>query len=105
MPVVVVATIVPKPDHLKSVRAVLLNSIPEVHEEEGCELYALHEASAALIFVEQWSSQAALDQHSAGSAVRRVQAAIEGRLMKSPTLVTGTPIPAGATHLGRLVVD
>ncbi|KRC65808.1 hypothetical protein ASE12_14205 [Aeromicrobium sp. Root236] len=103
MSVVVVATIVPKPDHLAEVRAALVYSIPAVHDEVRCELYALYQAGAALFFVEQWASQDALDNHAKGSTIRRVQDAIMGSLMEPPTLVIGTAIAAGAAQRGQLV--
>ena len=105
MSVIVVATIIPKPDHFADVRTILVDSISDVHEEEGCELYALHQAGTALVFVEQWSSQNALDRHANGDAIRRVQAAIRGKLMEPPSLVTATAIPAGAAQQGQLVAD
>ena len=37
---VVVATIIPLPEHRDEVIAVLTQTIPKVHAEEGCELYA-----------------------------------------------------------------
>ena len=99
----VVATKVPQPQQLAHVRRVLINSVSDVHQEDGCELYALHQAGAALIFIEQWSSQAALDRHTNGNVVRRVKAAIDGSLMEPPTLVTATAVPAGVPQRGQLV--
>ena len=99
----VVGPIVPEPEHFADVRRVLINSVSDVHQEDGCELYALHQAGAALIFIEQWSSQAALDRHTNGNVVRRVKAAIDGSLMEPPTLVTATAVPAGVPQRGQLV--
>ena len=42
MPVVVVATITPKPEYRDEVIAAMKKAVPLVHAEDGCELYALH---------------------------------------------------------------
>jgi len=42
MSIVVVATITPKPEHTDEVAAAFAGVIPQVHAEDGCELYALH---------------------------------------------------------------
>ncbi len=78
MSVVVVATIVPKPEHRDEVIAAFRDTIEQVHDEDGCELYALHEAPDRLIMVEKWSSQEALGVHS-----------------KSANLAALNPKPAG----------
>ena len=41
--VVVVATLTPKPDQVDAVREAILAAVPKVHDEPGCELYAVHE--------------------------------------------------------------
>jgi quinol monooxygenase YgiN len=38
--VVVVATIVPRPEHRDEVIATITETVARVHEEDGCELYA-----------------------------------------------------------------
>jgi Antibiotic biosynthesis monooxygenase len=56
---VVVAVIVPKPDQVDEVRAILLAAVPKVHEEAGVKLYSLHEAPGKFVFVEEWADDAA----------------------------------------------
>lgn len=43
----------------------------------GCRLYADYEDANAITLVEEWASQAALDQHLASEAYRTLVAAIE----------------------------
>ena len=43
MPVVVVATMTAKPESVDTVREACKRAIEEVHQEPGCDLYALHE--------------------------------------------------------------
>jgi quinol monooxygenase YgiN len=49
--VVVVATITPKPGEEDAVRDAIVASIPAVHAEPGCELYALHEGTGEFVLV------------------------------------------------------
>ena len=51
MSIVVVATLTPKPEAVDAVREAILAAIPKVHEEPGCELYALHEADGSFVMV------------------------------------------------------
>ncbi len=46
---VVVATVIPQPDHAQAVG----EAVPQEHAEEGCERYALHEArDGSLVVIE-----------------------------------------------------
>ncbi|EUA54568.1 antibiotic biosynthesis monooxygenase family protein [Mycobacterium xenopi 4042] len=54
MPVVVVATFTVKPESVDTVREVLKRGVNDVHDEPGCQLYALHESGNTFVFVEQW---------------------------------------------------
>ena len=45
MPVVVVATMTAKPESVDTVRDACAKAIEAVHDEPGCQLYALHELS------------------------------------------------------------
>ena len=69
MSVVVVATIIPLPEHRDEVIATLTQTVPKVHEEDGCELYALHQAEDRLMMIEKWASPEALRTHSRGAAL------------------------------------
>ena len=69
MSVVVVATIIPLPEHRDAVIAAFTETIPEVHNEDGCELYALHQSEDRLMMVEKWASLEALRTHSKGAAL------------------------------------
>jgi quinol monooxygenase YgiN len=102
MSVVVVATLTPLPEHRDTVRTAIISSVGDVHREEGCELYAVHESSDSFIFIEQWSDQAALDLHNTGAALRGIQGAIEGKLAQPVSVVLATALPAGMPHKGTL---
>ena len=73
MSIVVVATITPKPEHTDAVAAAFAGIIPQVHAEDGCELYALHRAGDQLIMIERWASAEALDRAQPGSRPGRAE--------------------------------
>lgn len=82
-PCIVIATFTPTPEHYEEVMRVLLEVSPEVHLEEGCELYALHEeVGGALIFIEKWTSRDLWHQHGRSNTVARIKGEVEGLLSK-----------------------
>lgn len=80
-PCVVIATFTPHPEHYEQVKRVLLEVSPEVHQEEGCELYALHEeVEGTLVLIEKWTSRELWQEHLTLDTVTRIQKGIEGLL-------------------------
>jgi len=66
MPVRVVAHINARPETVPAVREVLLGFIEPTRKEVGCVFYELLQDNAnpcRFIFVEEWTSDAALDAH------------------------------------------
>jgi quinol monooxygenase YgiN len=102
MSVVVVATIVPKPEHRDDVIAALQGTIEQVHGENGCELYALHEAPDRLIMVEKWASSEALRAHSKGAALAALNPKLAGKVAGPPDVIVLQPVPAGDPAKGQL---
>ncbi|WP_209307550.1 putative quinol monooxygenase [Geodermatophilus sp. DF01_2] len=103
MSVVVVATITPQPEHVAAVREALLAAIPQVHAEEGCERYALHEArDHSLVMIEQWASPEALAAHGKGEPFTALSRRLEGKLAAAPELQVLTAVPAGDETKGAL---
>lgn len=100
MSVVVIATLWPIAEKRAEVVAALGESIPDVHAEEGCELYALHENEDRLVYVEQWASAALLKAHSTGAALAKVN--LEGLLAKPTEVVVVSPLPFGDARKGTL---
>lgn len=82
-PCVVIAWFTPREEHYESVRHALLAITPEVHAEEGCELYALHEeVSGRLVFIEKWTTRELWQEHIGKPTVARLTASLEGKLEK-----------------------
>lgn len=102
MSVVVVATIIPVPEHRDEVIAAFTATIASVHGEDGCELYALHEADDRLVMIEKWASQEALDTHSAGAALRELGARLKGKTAARLDVQVLRPHPAGTEQQGTL---
>ena len=71
MPVVVTAVFHPSPGRTAELIDALRATIPGVHREEGCLLYAIHDAADGTItMIEKWTSAEALDAHASGDAVK-----------------------------------
>jgi quinol monooxygenase YgiN len=101
--VVVTAVFQPAPDRKDELVAALRASIPAVHEEEGCQLYAIHDAEDGTItMIEKWDSREALAAHAAGSAVKALGAAVAGLVAGPATVTTMDPLPAGTPEQGEL---
>ena len=70
-PVVVLAYFRPAPGQRDQVVAALQPAISAVHEESGCELYAIHDApDGTIVMIEKWTSVGELDEHGSAEAVR-----------------------------------
>ena len=102
MPVVVVATLTVKPDSVDTARKILTDSVVEVHNEPGCQLYSLHQTGETFVFVEQWADEDALKTHSTAPAVGKMFGAIGEHLDGAPDIKMLQPIPAGTSEQGTL---
>ncbi|MGE2727878.1 putative quinol monooxygenase [Mycolicibacterium vaccae] len=102
MPVVVVATMMAKPESVDLVRNACTQAIEAVHDEPGCQLYALHEADGTFVFVEQWADADALQAHSTAPAIGTLFGAIGEHLDGAPDIKMLQPVVAGDPAKGRL---
>jgi quinol monooxygenase YgiN len=102
MSVVVVATIVPLAEHRDAVIAALTDAIPQVHAEDGCELYALNEASDRLIMIEKWASPEALRVHSKSPALAAMNPKLAGKVAAPPEIIVLNQVPAGDPAKGTV---
>jgi quinol monooxygenase YgiN len=104
MSVVVVAYVYPEPEHRDEVIAVLEHAVGRVHaEDEGCELYALHEADdGRLVFVEKWASAEALGAHAGAAPLAEANEKLAGKTTKPADVLVLTPHPAGEAAKGAL---
>jgi quinol monooxygenase YgiN len=92
---VLVATITPDPGQLEAVEKILLELIPAVHAEDGCERYALHRGDGKLVFVEHWRDMAALGAHGSGPNIKIMNERLAGLVTGRPHVEVLEAVPAG----------
>ena len=102
MSVVVVATITPSEGNYDEVRQILLDTIPLVHQEPGCELYSLHQDGERFVMIEKWESAEALQTHSSAEPLRNAGRAMAGKLAGKLDVRTLSAVPAGDAAKGAL---
>jgi quinol monooxygenase YgiN len=102
MSIVLVATIRPLPEHRAEVIETITGVIARVHAEDGCELYALHEADDRLVIIEKWASQETLDVHGKSPALRELGQGLRGKVEGAPDVVVLRPHAAGTAEQGTL---
>ncbi len=96
MTVVVTAVFHPNPGAKDHLVEVLRATMPAVHEEPGCLLYAIHDADdGSVTMIEKWATRADLDAHSTGTAVAPLREAADPLLARPTVVTTMTPIPVG----------
>jgi quinol monooxygenase YgiN len=102
MPVIVLATVKPLPEHRDEVIAAIKEAIAQVHAEDGCELYSLNEAPDRLMMIEKWASQEALDAHLKAPALATLGPRLAGKVAGAPDIVVLHPVPAGDPDKGQV---
>jgi quinol monooxygenase YgiN len=101
--VVVTAVFHPVEGRTAELIGALRATIPAVHDERGCRLYAIHDAEDGTItMIEKWDSREDLDAHAGGQAVKALQEAVAGLVAKPATVTIMTPLPAGTAEQGQL---
>jgi len=103
MAVVIVATIVPVPEHRDEVIAALETTEAKVHADDGCLLYALHEGrDGRLVMIEKYTDSAAVAAHGQSAELAELSAALQGKLSAPMDIQLLTPHPAGSAEKGTL---
>ena len=102
--IVIVATAFPKPEYRGEVIAAFEQAEEAVHAaEDGCLLYALHEASdGSLVMIEKYADQAAFEAHGTGDGLKALVADLKGKLAERMGVQILTPHPAGQPEKGAL---
>lgn len=102
-PITVTAVFTPKEGRHDELVAALQRTMPAVHDEDGCVLYAIHDApDQSIVMIEKWESVELLERHGSGAAVAALGDEV-APFLAEPTLVTRLiPIPAGDPHKGTL---
>lgn len=94
--VVVTAVVHPAPGQKEALVEALRTTMPGVHEEQGCRLYAIHDADDGTVtMIEKWDSAADLQAHSTSPAVEALRDAVAPYVTEPATVTTMTAIPVG----------
>lgn len=99
---VIVAIITPKPDQMDAAAEVFTEVIPQVHDEPGCALYALHRSKDKLVMIEKWESSEALAAHGRGPALAELGKRLGDLTAEPMQLMMLEPVPAGVPAKGAL---
>ncbi len=94
MSVVVVATLIPKPGRLQDVIDGFEAVNPLVHDEPGCELYAVHSDGERVVMIERWTTAADLDAHGGGAAIEELHR-LHGDAVESVEVLRLENLPFG----------
>jgi quinol monooxygenase YgiN len=101
--VIVVATIRPQEGYRDEVLAALEDAVGRVHaEDEGCELYALHESADAFVMIEKWSSFETLKAHGQSPAFLELSSKLKEKVAEGLDVQVLTPRPLGTATQGAL---
>lgn len=85
----VVARVVAIPENVEQVRAILMSLIEPTRKEEGCIQYQLLQNDTEptdFTFVEEWTSNAALDAHLASSHIEAASNKLAGLIASEPDI-------------------
>jgi quinol monooxygenase YgiN len=92
---IVVARVYPKPGRLQEVIDIYAPIVPLVHQEPGCELFALHTDGQTVFVVEKWATPADLQGHAAGAAYAQIRAGISDLVDHAADVWILDPLPFG----------
>lgn len=85
----VVARITAKPDKVEALKSVLLDLLAPTRSEDGCVSYQLCQNRSNpgdFVFVEAWTSDAAIDRHMTTSHVQHALARAQSLLAGAPDI-------------------
>jgi quinol monooxygenase YgiN len=102
MPVVVVATLTPLDGHTQNVLDAFGAASPLVHQEKGCELYAVHTDGKRVVVVERWTELADLQTHSEGAAIGELNRLNAGHLEGPAEVLVTENVPIGDPRKGTI---
>jgi quinol monooxygenase YgiN len=100
---IVVARVYPKPGRLQEVIDVYAPIVPLVHQEPGCELFALHTDGETVFVVEKWATPADLRGHAAGRAYAQIRAGISDLVDHAAEVWVLDSLPFGEAAKGTIV--
>lgn len=101
--VVVTAVFTPTPGAKDQLIEALQRTMSAVHDEQGCQLYAIHDADDGTVtMIEKWDSVEDLDTHGSGEPVAALREAVAPYLAGEVAVTRMTAIPVGDASRGAL---
>lgn len=92
---IVIATFIPKPEEFEKAIDALSSIVPQVHDEEGCEIYSLHRSKNKLVMIEKWSNRESLDKHGTSPTLAKFTEIVLPMLAEPVKLMVLEPLPFG----------
>jgi quinol monooxygenase YgiN len=100
----VVVTLTPHPEHYAQVRDLVLEVIPDIHENPGCLLYAPHDTpNGQLVLIEAWTDRDAWLAHFELAAIKRLKQELPPWLAEPASRVEMCGLGVGDPTLGQLM--
>ncbi|WP_265443715.1 putative quinol monooxygenase [Flexivirga meconopsidis] len=92
--VVITAVITPAEGKQDAVREAFQRLLPIVHQEDGCDLYALHESDGKFVTIEKWASQEAFEGHANGDSLQKAGVDVASLAAGPSDWMLLTPVPS-----------
>ncbi|MEB3293899.1 MAG: putative quinol monooxygenase [Synechococcales bacterium] len=89
MSIRVVAHVIARPDRIDALKAIALSVIEPTRQEVGClryELYHNLQDPTDFTFIEEWESEAALDQHLQSPHLQAAMGQLDGVVAAMPDI-------------------
>lgn len=102
MSVVLLATFEAKAGSEQSLLSAIRESVPEIHAEAGCGIFALHEGEDAIVLIEKWESEELLEAHLAAEPVANLVRRLQPFLASDPIVTRLKAVPAGDASQGAI---
>lgn len=98
----VIARVHPKPGRVQDVLDVYAEVVPLVHQEQGCELFAVHTDGESVFLVERWATPADLQAHAKGPVFAKTRTLIDGLVSGPADIWRVDNIPFGELAKGTI---
>ena len=85
----VIARVTSQPDKVEELKSILLNLVEPTRSEKGCVSYQLLQDktdSAEFVFIEEWTSDSAIDAHMTTSHVQDALSKAQSLFAKAPDI-------------------
>ncbi|WP_217554685.1 putative quinol monooxygenase [Streptomyces sp. GbtcB6] len=70
---IVIARVRPLPGHVEDVLDAYAETVPLIHQEQGCELFAVHTDGESVFIVERWTRPEDLKAHATSPVMARIR--------------------------------